>query len=96
MKISLRTTMNVNKIFTVIAKKLPRSELQNPGPNSSRARAADLTEPITVNQGSVVGRIFFCFLNVSRGIGALNKFSLTYNRVKFLIQNYFKCFELHF
>lgn len=46
--------MNVNEIFTVIAKKLPRNELQNPGPNSSRARAADLTEPITVNQGSVV------------------------------------------
>ena len=55
-----------------------------------------LLNPLQSTRGQWLGRIFFCFLNVSRGIGALNKFSMTYNRVKFLIQNYFKCFELHF
>ena len=45
METSAKTSMNVNEIFTAIAKKLPKNEPQNPGAHSARGRRVDLTEP---------------------------------------------------
>ncbi|GCB65454.1 hypothetical protein scyTo_0011875 [Scyliorhinus torazame] len=45
METSAKTSINVNEIFLAIAKKLPKNEPQNTGPNSGRSRGVDLHEP---------------------------------------------------
>lgn len=50
METSAKTAMNVNDLFLAIAKKLPKSEPQNPGGASGRSRGVDLHEQSQQNK----------------------------------------------
>uniref|UniRef100_A0A9L0IYV1 RAB5B, member RAS onco family n=1 Tax=Equus asinus TaxID=9793 RepID=A0A9L0IYV1_EQUAS len=50
METSAKTAMNVNDLFLAIAKKLPKSEPQNPGGAAGRSRGVDLHEQSQQNK----------------------------------------------